>query len=101
MSRTKKNYRIEKGIALTDKNFFGDNHEHYYTIKCYDGYGLATRENNGVNEPRELKMVYPTLEEVLADRKKCTEVINYRGSQFNDINFGDIMLCYGKILKTA
>lgn len=98
---SKKNFKLEKGIALVDNKIFGDNNEHYYTIRCFDGYAVAKRELNGANEPRELKLVYPTLENVLNDRKKSLEVINYRNSPNGDINVGDIMLCYGKILSNA
>lgn len=98
---TKKEFKLEKGIALIDKKVFGDNKEHYYTIRCFDGYAIAKRESNSANEPRELKLVYPTLENVLNDKKKCIEVINYRDESNGDINVGDIMLCYGKILPQS
>ena len=39
----KKDFILEKGIGLTDYNTFGDNEEHYYTIRCFDGFSVARR----------------------------------------------------------
>lgn len=63
---------------------------------CCNGFAFAVEQSN---EERKFcyHINYPTIEEVLHNNDMCNEIISYCG--FNDINFGDIMLTYGKINK--
>jgi hypothetical protein len=97
----KKDFYFEDEIELVDEKFFGDNEEHLYNIQCFDGHATAYKaDEDDEIAPNVVKMVYPTLAEVLADKEKAEEVLDYRGLwdlKPSDIHYGDIMMCYGKI----
>ena len=89
---------IEEDILFSDKNIFGDNEEHSYDVECYDGYGVATANEEGI--PKKLKVTYPTLSVVLKDEGLCRDILKYRGLHdldSNDIHYGDVMMCFGEI----
>ena len=90
---------LEEGMLLTDVAVFGDNEEHEYNCKCYDGHAIAERAEES-NAPQNLRLTYPTLAEVKADEDLADDVMEYRGLydlSSEDITFGDICMCYGVI----
>ena len=97
----KKKFYFEEDVELVDKEFFGDNEAHYYNIKCFDGHATAHKaDEDDEIAPNVVEMTYPTLAEVLADKEKAKEVLDYRGLwdlKPSDIQYGDVMMCYGKI----
>ena len=96
-------YIFREDVLLYDSAIFGDDDEHEYNAKCYDGYAIAERsETEDGKVPLKLKMTYPKLSEVLKDDALAKEVLDYSGLfdlQPKDINYGDIMLCFGTIEK--
>lgn len=91
----------EEDVLFTNKMVFGDTEEHYYDVDCYDGYGIGTTDEEGI--PSEIRVEYPTLDEVLADDEKAEYVLEYRGLwdlEPSDITFGDIMMAYGRVVKS-
>ncbi len=99
----KKKFYLEEDIELVNKEFFGDNEIHYYNIQCFDGHATAHKaDEDDETAPNVVEMTYPTLAEVLADKKKKEEVLEYRGLwdlKPSDITFGDIMMAYGRVVK--
>ena len=93
----------EDEVLVTDKELFGDNEEHAYDMRCHDGWAEGTPSNDEEGLPARIRMEYPTLEDVLGDRKLTNYVLNYRGLHdlgAEDITYGDIMMALGKIDKT-
>lgn len=92
-------FYTETDVLFTDESIFGDNEEHTFVCTCFDGYAQCTAVNEG-ESVTELEVTYPTLAEILADDKKCEEILVYRGlydKDKKDITYGDIMLKYGQI----
>lgn len=80
---------IKEGVYLED--------DKDYRIECYDGYAIATNE-----EGESIRLEYPKLKEVLSDADMAYEVLKYNGLydlKPSDLNYGDIMMCYGKPIK--
>lgn len=98
---SKKTY-IEDEMLFTNKKVFGDNDEHEYKVKCYDGYATAEPTEDEMFEnpkaPKMLELTYPKLDE-LSDKKKI-EVLEYRGlydEPVENCNYADVCMRYGKI----
>lgn len=96
-------YVMEEEIEFVDPKFFGDNDTHYYDCKCYDGYALGhiSAGEEEMNGPEAIRIVYPTLEEVLQDDNLAHEILRYRGLDKDfgpeGITYGDIMMKLGEI----
>lgn len=91
----------ETDICYTDERIFGDDDEHWYDVDCYDGYAIAHKQN-GESGPDTLRITYPTRSEIIRDKRKAYAVLSCRGLDDlspRDITFGDIMLCYGDIVR--
>lgn len=76
-----------------------------YRMECYDGYALGELldENNEYpNAPKNIRMEYPTLNDVLSDMGGVADdILQYRGlydRTIEDINYGDIMMYLGEIV---
>ena len=92
---------LEEGMLLTDVAVFGDNDEHEYKVKCFDGHAIAERAEES-NAPHTLRLTYPTLAEVKADEDLAEEVLDYRGLYdltAEDITFGDVCMYLGEITQ--
>ena len=97
-----KTYILRENVYFIDKTIFGDEFEHYYDAKCYDGYAIAKRISDDENEPYELKITYPKLAEVVEDKDLVDEILTYFGlDDSQDINYGDIMLYIGEDLEVV
>lgn len=100
-----KTYILRENVYFIDKTIFGDEFEHYYDAKCYDGYAIAKRISDDENEPYELKITYPKLAEVVEDKDLVDEILTYFGLDDDctaqDINYGDIMLYLGEDLEVV
>lgn len=90
-------YIEEEDVLITNKNIFGDEEEHIYDLRCFDGYAECEPQND--SDP-ELVMIYPKIEEVRSDETMSDHILKYRGLcdlSADDITFGDIAITYGKI----
>ena len=102
-----KTYILRDNVYFVDKTIFGDEFEHYYDAKCYDGYAIAKRISDDENEPYELKITYPKLADVVNDKELVDEILTYfglvdlYGCTAKDINYGDIMLYLGEDLEVV
>ena len=89
---------LENNIFFVNKDIFQDDYEHYYSVECYNGYGIATNaDDTDVNAPHKLKLIYPKLEDVLSDDNLCKDILIYRGLYDKDksiLHYGDIMLYF-------
>lgn len=92
---------IHDDLLLTDKDVFGDDMEHEYEAKCYDGYAIATRVSDDFeNEPKVLRLEYPLRKDVLKNKKKANAILEFCGLydlEIKDINYSDIMMYAGEI----
>lgn len=94
------NYILETDILVTLPCM---DEEVAYDIECYDGYGigkLSDSENNTL-APSEIRMIYPTLKDVLSNEDEAEYVLKYRGLYdltIEDIHYGDIMLALGEVV---
>lgn len=90
-------------IYLYDEEIFGGYAEYIFNVKCYDGYAIATRCGDEDNTNIEqVRLEYYTLAEVLANEILSNHVLRYNGLYDlspSDINYGDIMMAYGRITK--
>lgn len=96
----KKDFISENEVIFNDMNVFGDNEEHYYNVKCYDGYAIGVSTYNNNNEPKYIKVTYPKLSAILDDRDRTSYILRYRGLYdlfARDIHFGDVMMSFGVI----
>ena len=92
----------EDGILVTIPKF---RDEVEYDFAFYDTYGFGTLSPYNdddvlVTAPYLIKMVYPSLEEVLKYYEKCDYIIQYRGLydiKKEDIHFGDIAMALGEV----
>ena len=93
-------YILEEEVFLVDSEAFGDDEEHCYNVRCFDGYGIG-KSNDTIKQPKIVRLEYPKLKDVLADEKKLLEVTNYCGlwEMEDRINFADIMFTFGKVTK--
>lgn len=95
----------EEEVLVTDEDVFGDNEEHAYDFRCYDGYAEGQPSRNWDEEyeeelPQTLHMTYPKLEEVLNDEDMTNYILKYRGLHDlgpEDITYGDIMIALGEV----
>ena len=96
-----KDFILKDEVCFCDESFFHDKKEHTYEVTCYDGYGIGYLiDADDYETPTYIKVIYPTLQEVLADDGMASEVLEYCGLydlEPSDINYGDIMLTYGEI----
>lgn len=101
------NYCFEEEILFTDKKVFGDDLEHPFDCKCYDGYAecVAVDCEENDNLPNDvITVTYPLRDTIVTHQRKAYQVLEYRGLfdlDVDDITFGDIMVCFGKIEKTG
>lgn len=89
-------------VSFWDYEFFMDKEEHIYDVECFDGYGIGINIDNEDDAPRTIKVIYPTLEEVLSNEKDTEYVLRYRGLYDltpANIKYDDIMMAYGKIKR--
>lgn len=94
---------LENGVYLVDNSVFNDGNEHIYDVECFDGYAIATKavDEESENAPSRLKLSYPLRAEIVNNEDKAHKVLEYRGLydlKPQDITFGDIMMCMGKII---
>ena len=88
----------ETDVLFNDPTIFGDDEEHSYDVICYEGYAIASANEDGI--PKWLKITYPNIVDILIDAEKIDYVLKYRGLHdltAKDIHYGDIMMAYGKI----
>ena len=99
----KERYFLVKNVLLYDEDMFGDSEEHLYDVECYDGYAIATRcEDEDNTNIEQVRLEYYTLAEVLSNEILSEQVLQYNGLYDlspSDINYGDIMMAYGKITE--
>jgi hypothetical protein len=98
-----KKFIMEEDILLCDKKVFGDNEEHSFNCKCYDGYAECTATDSE-EKIQKVTMTYPLRKDVLKSEGMSNAVLEYRGlydCTKKDIHYGDIMMKYGKITKTG
>ena len=93
----------ESEVLFVDKWTFGDENEHSYDCDCCDGVAICTRTDpNDTTIPKQIKVTYPTLDEILADEDKCNHILRYCGLydlKPSGIHYGDVMITYGEITK--
>lgn len=90
---------IEDSVLFKDKDFFGDNKEHEYFCRCYDGYAICMSSTYS-NVPDVIKVKYPKLKELTNEQKD--HILDYRGLYDltrKDIHYGDVAVVYGEIEK--
>lgn len=91
---------LEEDILFTNEPVFGNQEDHSYNVKCYDGYAVATKNNKDDNCPERLNITYKTLKEVLENEELAYSILEYRGLtdlKPTEITYGDIMLYCGEI----
>lgn len=87
----------EREILFTDPRLFGDNNEHEYNCKCYDGFAVCTMVGDE-NVPEKLHLTYPTLA-LVEQLHLTTRIKNYCGlPSYTELTFGDVAICMGKII---
>jgi hypothetical protein len=75
-----------------------------YRMECYDGYanGTLLNEEEYPNAPKNIRMEYPTRNDVLSDMGGVADdILQYRGLydlDASDITYGDIMMYLGEIV---
>ena len=92
---------IEQGIEVSDIDFFKDDKIHIYDFKCFDGHAIGQRVDDTDQAPETIRISYPILNDILADKDACSYILTYRGlydREDNDIHYGDIMMSYGVII---
>lgn len=98
-----KDFILREEVYLYDEDLFADSDEHLFDVECYDGYAIATRcEDEDNTNIEEVRLEYYTLAEVLSNAFLSEQVLQYNGLYDlspSDINYGDIMMAYGKITK--
>lgn len=95
-----KKFILKENVLFYDETIFGDDFEHEYNVKCYNGYAIAKRVSDNENEPSELKLTYPKRAEVIKDKELAHKALDYFGFSdltIKDINYGDIMIYFGEI----
>jgi hypothetical protein len=90
----------ERDIILVNKKLFGDDDEHEYHCKCYNGiaYGTAV----GWHDPAKNNIIlsYPTVGQLCQYPAKLKAIREYCGLPSDEkITFGDIAIKYGKMGK--
>lgn len=89
----------EREIIFVDKGVFGDEEEHLFKCRCYDGYAIGSATDDEDCCVKRIVAVYPTLE-VVGKLKLKEEIIDYCGlSSKEDITFGDVAIKYGHIIN--
>ena len=93
---------FEEEIYFNNKKIFNDNLDHPYNCICYDGYAIcnAVECEGNENVPYFLKLKYPLRKEIMQNKQKCEEILQYRGLYDltkKDITYGDIMVSQGVI----
>lgn len=87
---------IEDQALFVDVNFFGDNYEHEYFCRCYDGHAVCMNSTYS-DAPDVINVKYPKLNELTSEQKD--HIRKYRGIGRSEINYGDVMITYGEIEK--
>ncbi len=95
---------LESEVFFVDKEFFGDNEEHCYSVECHNGYAVGTLDEGFDDEvaPKTINIEYPKRAEVMKKKQLVREILVYRGLFDlgpNDLTYGDIMMYLGKIVK--
>lgn len=97
----KKNVIIEEEVLVYN---IANYEEVPYRMECYDGYanGTLLNEEEYPNAPKNIRMEYPTLNDVLSDMGGVADdILQYRGlwdKTADDIHYGDIMMYLGQIV---
>lgn len=92
-------------ILMFERNVFVtiNNKEYEYDMTCYDGYAYGVLRENTTDAPNIIKMVYPTLDDVLNDMGGVAyDILNYRGLWDLDVEkicYGDVMMCLGEVVN--
>lgn len=87
----------EREILFTDQRLFGDDDEHKYNCRCYDGFAVCTVVDDE-NVPDKLHLTYPTMN-LVEQLKLTTRIKNYLGlHSYTALTFGDVAICMGKII---
>lgn len=99
---------LMEDVYLCDEMIFHDLKEHYYDIDCYDGFALGkwSRDEDGTTSmsPKEVTLIYPELADVIANEELSKQVLDYcgmSGLKAEDLNFADVMLCFGEITEVV
>ena len=99
----------EDDVLLQDKAIFGDNNEHSYNWRGYDGWAIGVLSDvEDKNAPKQVRLKYPTIQEVLNNEELANRVMTYRGLndtdsaykggfEPSDINYGDATMALGKL----
>ena len=85
-----KNVEETEDIEVISKEFFGDEKEHNFCLKFYDGYA----------EGEGLRMEYPKLADVTDDM--IEEIDQYNGQQCTDSGYvcqRDVCMVFGKVVS--
>lgn len=97
---THKNDTIHDDIFISCKEVFGDDKNRLYKGTFTDGKATLNAEEPNGDELDTITLVYPTIDEVLADYDMAKEVLVYNGLfdlTVDDINPYDIAMVYGGI----
>jgi hypothetical protein len=98
----KEDFILKEGVYIYYEDLFGDS-ERLFDIKCYDGYAIATiSSDEDIRNIEQVQIEYYTLAEVLSNAILSELVLKYNGLcdlSPKDINYGDIMMAYGRITK--
>ena len=93
---------IEEEVLFTDEKFFGDGEEHVYDCVCYNGHAACKlADDEDKNAPKKIIVKYPKRRELTNEQKDY--ILEYRGLYdltHKDINYGDILMAYGEIIRT-
>lgn len=84
-------------FVTSDEEFFGDNGEYRYLGFFKDGIARLHIEDTSLNDKPVVDIVYPTLEEVMADEKMLREVSAWCCGR--EITYYDVALLYGEVKK--
>lgn len=89
-------------ILFCDRKLFGDEEEHFYEGKFYDGIALLKRgKHEHGDTPEKLILLYPTMDFIKKDTEKVDKIRAYCGLDDSEkIYYHDIALAFGEIMNT-
>lgn len=86
-------------VYFFDEDVFGDKEEHCYEVRCSDGWAIGYPLDE---EDVEIEINYPKRDFVVSNESLSKYVLRYCGlydQKAENINYGDIMLSLGIIVK--
>ena len=95
----KDDFMFKDKVYFVDKDVFGDKEEHCYELRCEDGWAIGYPHNE---DDVEIEIDYPKRDFVVNNESLSEYVLRYCGlydCKAEDINYGDIMLALGTIVK--